>query len=91
MTRDVERIGGAPAAKKVFVQCITGVEQVLELVGTEDDYPLRLTLKPRAIRARRSAPGRLAARTVGFFSRRAGRAGAVHEPTRRPAQPAGNM
>ena len=89
MTRDVERIGGAPAAKNVYVQCITGVEQVLELVGTEDGYPLRI--KARAVIARRSAPGRLAARTVGFFSRRAGRAGAVHEPTRRPAQPAGNM
>ena len=35
MTRDVERIRGAPAAKNVYVQCITGVEQVLELVGTD--------------------------------------------------------
>ena len=35
MTRDVERIGGAAAAKNVYVQCITGVEQVLELVGTD--------------------------------------------------------
>ena len=64
-----------PRGKKVFVQCITGVAQVLELVGTEDGYPLRI--KARAVIARRSAPGRLAARTVGFFSRRAGRAGAA--------------